>query len=187
MANIPIEKAERALKSAHTWITKHKSGLNEVVKAGEAAGLPFVIALAEGRLAGDGSGHVEIGGVPVMLLAAAAGTVSAATGWLDEYGHHIGSAAAGCWGAFASDAGRQIGLKMRARAGLAIQPALLSDAALADVNKYLLTKGLTLKAWDGKQGARVGRSQEQYAAVGGAPQVFTAERLAQIAENPTGE
>lgn len=189
--NITSEKAERALKSAHDWITKHKAGINEVIKAGEAAGLPFVISLAEGRLANDGSGHVEVAGVPVMLLAAAAGTVGAATGYLDEYGPHVGSAAAGCWGAFAADAGRQLGLKMRAKAGLAIQPALLSQNALNDVNKFLAGKGLQLKAFvptgEHGQGARVGAAQEQYAQVGARPEVFTAERLANIAENPTGE
>ena len=46
--SISGEKAERALKHAGAWIAKHKSGLNEVVKAGEAAGLPFLIAAAEG-------------------------------------------------------------------------------------------------------------------------------------------
>jgi len=185
MANIAVAKAQHALKRAETWIKAHKSGLNEVVKAGEAAGLPFVVALAEGRLANDGSGHVEIGGVPVMLLTAAAGTVISATGYADEFGPHIGSAAAGCWGAFAADAGRQIGLKMRAKAGLPIQAALISRHALDDVNKYLASKGLQLKAAD-TAGARVGGTQEQIMQVGAEP-VFTAERLAQISDNPTGE
>ena len=40
--SISGEKAERALKHAGAWIAKHKSGLNEVVKAAEAAGLPFI-------------------------------------------------------------------------------------------------------------------------------------------------
>ena len=186
--NIATASAEKALKSAKAWITAHKAGINEVVKAGEAAGLPFVIALAEGRLANDGSGHVEVAGAPVMLLAAAAGTIGAATGWLDEYGSHVGSAAAGCWGAFAADAGRQIGLKMRAKAGKPVQAALLSQHALDQVNKYLAAKGQKLLPADitgkGGQGARVGT--EQYATVGGVPQVFDAARLDAIANNPTG-
>ena len=182
--NIAGEAAERALKHARTWIEKHKSGLNEVVKAGEAAGLPFVIGLAEGRLAQDGSGHVEIAGVPVMLGAAALATVVAATGYTDEYGPHIGNAAAGCWGSFSGDAGRQIGLKMRAKAELPVQAAMLSQSALNEVNKYLLGKGKTLTAFTGaNQGARVGL--EQYAQVGEAP-VFTAATLDAIAANPTG-
>ena len=182
--NIAGEAAERALKHARTWIEKHKSGLNEVVKAGEAAGLPFVIGLAEGRLAADGSGHVEVAGVPVMLLAAAAGTVVSATGYLEEYGTHVGSAAAGCWGSFSGDAGRQIGLKMRAKAELPVQPALLSQSALNEVNKYLATKGKQLTAFTGaNQGARVGL--EQYAQVGAAP-VFTTATLDAIAANPAG-
>jgi hypothetical protein len=184
--NIAGEAAERALKHARTWIEKHKSGLNEVVKAGEAAGLPFVIGLAEGRLAADGSGHVEIAGCPVMLLAAAAGTVVSATGYLDEYGIHVGSAAAGCWGSFSGDAGRQIGLKMRAKAGYAIQPALLSQNSLNEVNKYLGAQSppKKLELFTGaNQGARVGL--EQYAQVGAAP-VFTTATLDAIAANPAG-
>jgi len=183
--NIAGEAAERALKHARNWIEKHKSGLNEVVKAGEAAGLPFVIGLAEGRLAADGSGHVEVAGVPVMLLAAAAGTVVSATGYLDEYGSHVGSAAAGCWGSFSGDAGRQIGLKMRAKAELPVQAALLSQSALNEVNKYLAGKGKTLTAFSGaNQGARVGL--EQYAQIGAQPAPFTVATLDAIAANPTG-
>lgn len=183
--NIAGEAAERALKHARTWIEKHKSGINEVVKAGEAAGLPFVVGLVEGRMAKDGSGHVEIAGVPVMLLAAAGGTVVAATGYTDEYGPHIGNAAAGCWGSFAGDAGRQIGLKMRAKAELPIQAALLSQSALNEVNKYLAGKGKQLTPFAGtNQGARVGL--EQYAQVGAQPQVFTTATLDAIAANPTG-
>jgi hypothetical protein len=182
--NIAGEAAERALKHARTWIEKHKSGLNEVVKAGEAAGLPFLIGLAEGRLAADGSGHVEVAGIPVMLLAAAGGTVVAATGYTDEYGPHIGSSAAGCWGSFAGDAGRQIGLKMRAKAELPVQAALLSQSALNDVNKYLAGKGKALVPFAGaNQGARVGN--EQFATLGATP-VFTAASLDAIAANPTG-
>ena len=187
--SISGEKAERALKHAGAWIAKHKSGLNEVVKAGEAAGLPFIIAAAEGYAAQDGSGHVEIAGAPVMLIAAAAGTVAAATGYLDEYGSHVGSAASGCWGAFAADAGRQIGLKMRAKAGKPVQAALLSQHALTEVNKYLATKGQTLQLADTTamphgQGARVGT--EQYATVGEQPRAFDAAALDALANAPAG-
>jgi hypothetical protein len=184
--DIEIKSAHKALKSAKDWIEKHKRGINEVIKAGEATGLPFVIALAEGYGAQDGSGHVEIAGVPVMLIAAAGGTLGAATGWLEEYGAHVGSSAAGCWGAFAADAGRQLGLKLRAKAGKPIQAALLSQHALNDVNKYLAAKNMTLKASDVSkgQGARVGT--EQYAQVGAAP-VFDAARLDAIADSPTGQ
>ena len=185
--NIAVQSAERALKSAKNWIEEHKKGINEVIKAGEASGLPFVVALGEGYLAQDGSGHIEIGGAPLMLIAAAGGTLGAATGWLKEYGSHVGSAAAGCWGAFAADSGRQLGLKMRAKAGKPVQAALLSQNALNDVNKYLASKNMQLKAADVTgargQGARVGA--EQYAQVGGSP-VFDAARLDDIANNPAG-
>ena len=180
--NLSSAQIQRTMKHAKVWIEKHKAGIGEVVKAGEASGLPFIIGLAEGRLANDGSGHVAVAGAPVMLLAAGLGTVGAASGYLDEYGTHVGNAAAGCWGAFAADAGRQIGLKMRAVAGKNIQSALLTRAALDEVNAKLAKKNMTLKEAP-VGGARVGVGVEQYANVGAAP-VFTAERLAQIAEHP---
>ena len=186
--NVSVEQIRRTLEKSKLWMTKHRAGIGEVVKSGEAAGLPFIVGLVEGRMANDGSGHMAIGGAPVMLLAAAAGTVGAASGYLDEYGTHVGNAAAGCWGAFAADAGRLIGLKMRAVAGKNVQGALLTRAALDEVNAKLAKKGL--KMADGSLiqvkgdplGARVGGT-EQYAHVGAQP-VFTAERLAQLAEHP---
>lgn len=143
--NVAMDAVGRTLKQAKNFIVAHKSSVAEVVKGMEAFAAPLAVGLVEGRLANDGSGHVNVGGVPLALGLGGLGLIGAASGYLDEYGTHCGNMAAGLLGSYGADLGRQIGLTMRAKAGLGVQSAQLAPAKWADLQAWAAKNGKALK------------------------------------------
>ena len=101
--DMTLEQARQLANRAKKFIEEHKQTISELTKAGEAFAAPLALGLLEGRLANDGSGHVQIGGVPLMLLAGGVGAGAAASGYLDEYGTHAGNMAAGLLGSYGGE------------------------------------------------------------------------------------
>lgn len=183
--NVAMEAVGRTLKQAKNFIVAHKNSVAEVVKGMEAFAAPLAVGLVEGRLANDGSGHVNVGGVPLTLGLGGLGLIGAASGYLDEYGIHCGNMAAGLLGSYGGDLGRQIGLGMRAKASLPVQRAQLAPAKWADLEKWAIANQKQLKEAP-VLGYRVGLTDQnmpsQYVTygAGAAPAPLTSAQLEQM-------
>lgn len=181
--NMTMDQARQLANKARKFIEEHKQTIAELTKAGEAFAAPLAIGLLEGRLAKDGSGHIDVGGVPVMLLLGGVGAGAAASGYLDDYGAHAGNMAAGLLGSYGGDLGRQIGLTMRAKAGQPVQMGLLPPAKVVEIKAYAASKGVALIEAP-LAGARVGYTDQalpsQFVTIGAQPQPLTAAQLDQM-------
>jgi hypothetical protein len=184
--NVAMEAVGRTLKQAKNFIVAHKSSVAEVVKGMEAFAAPLAVGLVEGRLANDGSGHVNVGGVPLTLGLGGLGLIGAASGYLEEYGIHCGNMAAGLLGSYGGDLGRQIGLGMRLKAGKSIAAGMLSTARLAELNKWAKANSKVLGALTAPGEYRVGLTDQnmpsQYVTygAGAAPAPLTSAQLEQM-------
>lgn len=183
--NMTLDQARALAVKAKKFMTEHKQTIAELTKAGEALGAPLALGLIEGRLAQDGSGHINIAGVPLMLLAGGLGAAGAASGYLDEYSVHAGNMSAGLLGSYGGDLGRKIGLKMRAKAGYQIaNMGPLSAADVQEIQAYWAAKGITPKANAKDAGFRVGFTDQalpsQYVTIGAAPAPLTPAQLEQM-------
>lgn len=184
--DMTLEQARQLAHKAKKFIEEHKTTIAELTKAGEAFAAPLALGLIEGRLAQDGSGHVAIAGVPLMLLAGGLGAGAAASGYLDDYGVHAGNMAAGLLGSYGGDLGRKIGLKMRAKAGYQIFNAgPLTKADADEIQAYWTAKQITPKANPKSDlGVRVGFTDQalpsQFVTIGAQPQPLTAAQLEQM-------
>jgi hypothetical protein len=184
MDHMTMEQAKSYAVKAKKFISEHKQTIAELTKAGEALGAPLALGLIEGRLARDGSGHIAIAGVPLMLLAGGVGAAGAASGYLEEYGVHAGNMAAGFLGSYGGDLGRKIGLKMRAKAGYQILAGTLAPADVQEIQAYWTAKNITPKAIPADAGYRVGlvdmQLPSQYVTIGAAPAPLSASQLEQM-------
>ena len=172
--HMTMEQARSMALKAKKFITEHKQTIAEMTKAGEAFAAPFALGLLEGRLAQDGSGHINLAGVPLMLLAGGAGAAGAASGYLDEYSTHAGNMAAGLLGSYGGDLGRKMGLKMRAKAGFIPNPGIFSESELKEIQAYWAQKKITAQANPvADRGYRVGFTDQnlpsQFVTIGAAP------------------
>ena len=185
--NVGMQAVQRTLTAAKNFIGAHKSSVAEITKGVEALAAPLIVGLAEGRLATDGSAHINIGGVPLTLGLGGLGLIGAASGYLDEYGTHCGNMAAGLLGSYGADLGRQLGLTMRAKAGLPVQVAQLAPAKWADIQSWAQKKNVALKEAP-VLGYRVGYTSQdlpsQYVTygAGAAPAPLTAAQLEQMVQ-----
>ena len=186
--NVGMQAVQRTLTAAKNFIGAHKQSVAEVTKGIEAFGAPLLVGLAEGRLANDGSGHVNIGGVPLMLGLGGLGLIGAASGYLDEYGTHCGNMAAGLLGSYGADLGRQIGLSMRAKAGKPIVAGILPTARLAELNEWAVKNKKPIVDVTAPGLYRVGYTSQdlpsQYVTygAGAAPAPLTAAQLEQMVQ-----
>lgn len=184
-----LDQARQLANRAKKFIEEHKTTIAELTKAGEAFAAPLALGLLEGRLAKDGSGHVQIGGVPLMLLAGGAGAGAAASGYLDDYGVHAGNMAAGLLGSYGGDLGRQLGMTMRAKAGQPTQMALLPPSKVVEIKAYAASKNIALVEAP-LAGYRVGFTDQnlpsQYVTIGAAPAPLTAAQLEQMVREASG-
>jgi hypothetical protein len=182
--HMTLEQARSMAVRAKKFIAEHKQTIAELTKAGEAFAAPLAVGLLEGRLAGDGSGHINIAGVPLMLLAGGVGAGAAASGYLDDYTVHAGNMAAGLLGSYGGDLGRKLGLKMRAKAGYQILAGTLGEADVREVQAYWTAKGITPKPNAADAGYRVGFTDQalpsQYVTIGAPPAPLTAAQLEQM-------
>lgn len=182
--NMTLDQARALAVKAKRFMTEHKQTIAELTKAGEAFAAPLALGILEGRLAGDGSGHINIAGVPLMLLAGGVGAGAAASGYLDDYTAHAGNMAAGLLGSYGGDLGRKLGIKMRAKAGYQILAGTLGPADVQEIQAYWTAKGITPKANKADQGFRVGYTDQalpsQYVTIGAAPAPLTAAQLEQM-------
>lgn len=181
MAEMTLDQARALATRAKKFIEEHKQTIAELTKAGEAFAAPLAIGLLEGRLAQDGSGHIAISGVPLMLLAGGVGAGAAASGYLDEYGTHAGNMAAGLLGSYGGDLGRKLGIKMRAKAGYQVMTAMLSPSDVQEIQAYWTKNNVTPKALPPDAGYRVGYTDQalpsQFVTIGAAPRALSAEEL----------
>lgn len=186
--NTSMEMAKRTLSAAKNFIVAHKQAVGEVVKGVEAFAAPMALGIVEGRLANDGSGHINVGGVPLALGLGGIGLLGAASGYLDEYGVHAGNMAAGLLGSYGGDLGRQIGLTMRAKSGKTIQTALLDEARLLEIRKWAETSKKPIASIEAplSKAVRVGFTDQnlpsQYVTMGAAPAPLTAAQLEQMVQ-----
>jgi len=183
--NMTLDQARSMAIKAKKFIAEHKATIAELTKAGEAFAAPLALGILEGRLASDGSGHINIAGVPLMLLAGGVGAGAAASGYLDEYGQHTGNMAAGLLGSYGGDLGRKLGLKMRAKAGWIPLAGTLGPADMEEIRQYWTAKGITGKSNKvADQGYRVGYTDQalpsQYVTIGAAPAPLSAAQLEQM-------
>lgn len=182
--HMTLEQARSMAVKAKKFIAEHKATIAELTKAGEAFAAPLALGLLEGRLARDGSGHINIAGVPLMLLAGGVGAAGAASGYLEEYTAHAGNMAAGLLGSYGGDLGRKLGLKMRAKAGYQILAGTLGPADVQEIQAYWTAKGITPKANLADAGYRVGFTDQalpsQYVTIGAAPAPLSPEALKQM-------
>ena len=182
--HMTLEQARSMAVKAKKFIAEHKQTIAELTKAGEAFAAPLALGIFEGRLARDGSGHINIAGVPLMLLAGGLGAAGAASGYLEEYGQHAGNMAAGLLGSYGGDLGRKLGIKMRAKAGYQILAGTLGPADVQEVQAYWTAKGITPKANLADAGYRVGYTDQslpsQFVTIGAAPAPITAAQLEQM-------
>lgn len=181
MAEMTLDQARALATRAKKFIEEHKQTIAELTKAGEAFAAPLALGLLEGRLAQDGSGHIAISGVPLMLLAGGVGAGAAASGYLDEYGTHCGNMAAGLLGSYGGDLGRKLGLKMRAKAGYQVMTAMLSPSDVEEIKAYWVKNNVTPKALPPDAGYRVGFTDQalpsQFVTIGAQPRPLSADEL----------
>ena len=186
--NVTMQAVHRTLTSARNFISAHKATVAEVTKGVEALAAPLLVGLAEGRLANDGSGHVHIAGVPLMLALGGVGLLGAASGYLDEYGTHAGNMAAGFLGAYGADLGRQIGLGMRVKSGKSIAAGMLPTARIVELQEWAAKNNKVLGKLDAPGAYRVGITDQnlpsQYVTygAGAAPAPLTAAQLEQMVQ-----
>jgi hypothetical protein len=184
-SNVALDAVGRTLKQAKNFIVAHKQSVGEIVKGMEAFAAPLAVGLVEGRLANDGSGHVNVGGVPLTLGLGGLLLVGSASNYLDEYGVHAGNMAAGLLGSYGGDLGRQIGLTMRAKAGQPVQKAQLAPEKWAKLEEWSLKNQKALKEAP-VAGYRVGLTDQnmpsQYVTygAGAAPAPLTSAQLEQM-------
>jgi len=182
--HMTLEQARSMAIRAKKFIAEHKQTIAELTKAGEAFAAPLALGLLEGRLARDGSGHVNIAGVPLMLLAGGFGAAGAASGYLDEYGVHAGNMAAGLLGSYGGDLGRKLGIKMRGKAGYPILAGTLGKADVDEVVAYCTAKGVKPQVNLPDAGYRVGFTDQslpsQFVTIGAAPAPLSAAQLEQM-------
>lgn len=189
--NMTLDQARALAVKAKKFMTEHKQTIAEMTKAGEAFAAPLALGILEGRLAGDGSGHINIAGVPLMLAAGGLMAGGAASGYLDEYSTHAGNMAAGLLGSYGGDLGRKLGLKMRAKAGWDIpKMGILSKADEDEIRAYWTAKGITPKANKADAGYRIGFTDQalpsQYVTIGAAPAPLSAAQLEQMVREASG-
>jgi hypothetical protein len=186
-------QAQRTLMAAKKYLTENKHLIGCVVQGVEALAAPLVLGIGEGRLAPDGSGHIQFAGVPLNLALGAIGTAAAASGYIPEYSSHIGNMAAGLLGSYGADLGRQIGLGMRLKSGHGVQQNLLDpvkeqkirDAAAKETPARVLPApgmdGIGDKAKPIGASIRIGEDfPNQYYTLGAAPGQLTAAQLEQM-------
>lgn len=194
MANLSIAAAESLLRRAKSKMIEHKHLVGELVGAAESFTAPLLVGLAEGRLAADGSGAVQIAGVPLTLGLGVIGTAISASGAADQYGSHLGNMSKGLLGAYGVELGRQLGLGMRLSAGKAIQPGILNPYK----EKQLLDKwlkanpGKTLEDFkrenfkDGLANARIGTTDMQFPSqlvtIGATPGALSEQQLVNMVQ-----
>jgi hypothetical protein len=188
MADIGKDQAINALKAAKRFIEGHKQTFSELKKGVEGLGAAMLCGLAEGRLAGDGSGHVQIAGVPVDLLAGGLALAGAATPYFGSYREDAGNFAAGLLGKYGGELGTQLGLTMRAKAGHPTQMALLPPGKALEINEW--AKAHSKQVIEAPlAGYRIGMTGEFAPMVGAAPGALSPERMeamireAQAAQN----
>lgn len=181
MANVTMQAAERTLNAAKKYLQSHQATMREVVKGVEGFAAPMLLGIGEGRLANDGSGHVQIAGVPLSLGLGALGIAASAAGYLDDYGTHVGNMATGLLGSYGADLGRQIGLGMRLSAGKSIQPNLLDPIKQKHIETKLAAAGKPIPALAPPAGVRVGEAfPNQYYTLGATPGHLSAAQLEQM-------
>lgn len=179
------DQVQRTLGQAKKMLIEHKQMISEVVKGGEAFAAPLLVGLAEGRLAKDGSGHVQIAGVPLNLLLGVIGVGAGASGMIDDYGVHAANMGAGLLGAYGSDLGRELGLGMRLNAGKPVQMGVLNPVKEAEIRAKATAAGKALPALAPPAGVRIGWAGDTFTgefAVGGAPGPLSAQALEDMVE-----
>lgn len=184
------QQAVAVLNKAKRYLNESKQMVTDGMKAAVSFGAPLLVGLAEGRLAADGSGHVQIMGVPLNLglglLCEGVGVGLAKH--LDGAGPFIAAGGGGLLGAAGSDIGRQLGLGMRLAAGMPVQQGQLKPAKEIAIKDKMAVQGKSPKLVP-PAGVRVG---DAFAAIGAAPgpvsadQLEAAVRAAAQAVSPTG-
>ena len=197
MANLSIAAAESLLRRAKSKMVEHKHMIGELVGAAESFSAPLLVGIAEGRLASDGSGAVQIAGVPLTLGLGVAGAAISASGVADEYGSHIGNMSKGLLGAYGVELGRQLGLGMRLKSGKAIQPGVLNPYKEAQIAAAWLKENPTKTPEDFKHenfkkigdiayaNTRVGLTGEipsQYVTIGANPGALSEQQLVNMVQ-----
>lgn len=178
MANVDIK---RTLGMAAKYVRENKHMIAEITKGVEGFAAPLLLGIGEGRLANDGSGHIQMAGVPLNLALGAIGVGASASGVLDDYGTHVGNMACGLLGSYGADLGRQVGLSMRLAAGKPVQANLLPPLKEADIRAKALEKGVTLPPPATAKGVRIGEDfPNQYYSLGASPGGLTAGQLEQM-------
>ena len=186
MANLSIAAAESLLRRAKSKMIEHKHMIGELVGAAESFSAPLLVGIAEGRLAADGSGAVQIAGVPLTLGLGVVGAAISASGAADEYGSHLGNMSKGLLGAYGIELGRQLGLGMRLKAGKSIQQGLLNPIKAADIKTKMLAAGKTVAPDAPNSNVRVGLIDpsfpSQYATIGANPGALSEQQLVNMVQ-----
>ena len=178
MANVDIK---RTLNMAKKYVMENKHMIGEITKGVEGFAAPLLLGISEGRLANDGSGHIQLAGVPLNLAIGAIGIAASASGYLDEYGTHVGNMATGLLGSYGADLGRQVGLGMRLNAGKEVQANLLPPLKEADIRAKALAAGKQLPEPAVPHGVRVGDGfPNQYYTLGTSPGGLSPAALEQM-------
>jgi hypothetical protein len=144
-----LDKAERKWNQIKAHAAEIREATYIVVGGAISFAAPFAVALVEGRMAKDGTGHVSFVGIPVRFALGALATVGAAVDAamgnpLDVAGRFIADAGNGWLGSFGSDLGRDVGLGLRLKAKLNVAPGALSPARERAIREAAAAMGTSL-------------------------------------------
>ena len=187
MANLSIAAAESLLRRAKSKMIEHKHLVEDLVGAAESFSAPLLVGIAEGRLASDGSGAVQIAGIPLTLGLGVAGAAISASGVADSYGAHIGNMSKGLLGAYGVELGRQLGLGMRLSAGKPIQQGILNPIKELSIREKAAKANKPLPAGyaDGtnvRVGLTTGDMPSQYVTIGANPGALSEQQLVNMVQ-----